>query len=55
MPSYFSAKDERMYNHIRDSGLSKGAAAATVNKYRSRHGLTKKSHRGGKRKRGRSG
>lgn len=49
MPSYFSAKDERMYEHIRDSGLSKGAAAATVNKYRAQHGKTKKSkkRRGG--------
>jgi hypothetical protein len=45
MPSYFSAKQERMYEHIRASGLSKGAAAATVNKYRTKHKLTKKSKR----------
>lgn len=42
MPSYFTAKQERMYQHIRDGGLSKAAAAATVNKFRARKGLTKK-------------
>lgn len=45
MPSYFSPKQERMYEHIRDSGQSKAVAAATVNKFRSRHGLTKKAKR----------
>jgi hypothetical protein len=45
MPAYFSAKDERMYQHIRDSGQSKAVAAATVNKYRSRKGRTKKARR----------
>lgn len=43
MPSYFTSKQERMYQHVRDSGLSKAAAAATVNKYRTKKGLTKKA------------
>ena len=49
MPSYFTAKDERMYQHIRDSGLSKAAAAATVNKYRAKQ----KAKRGKRTKRSR--
>lgn len=42
MPSYFTSKQERMYEHVKESTGSKRVAAATVNKYRSKHGLTKK-------------
>lgn len=45
MPSYFSPKDERMYQHVLDSTGSKAIAAATVNKYRARHSKTKKNKR----------
>ena len=34
----WNAKDERQYNHIKDSGASKKIAAATVNKQRSKEG-----------------
>lgn len=42
MPKYFTSKQERMYEHVKDSTGSKREAAATVNKFRSKHGLTKK-------------
>jgi hypothetical protein len=45
MPAGWSAKDERMAQHIVDGGASKQVAMATVNKYRSRHGRTKRSRR----------
>ena len=45
MPKYFSAKDERMVKHIKDSGAPDSVAFATVNKYRAKHGLTKKAKR----------
>lgn len=41
----WSDKDIRMYRHIKASSGSKSIAAATVNKYRSRHGQTKKKRR----------
>lgn len=41
----WSDKDIRMYKHIKASSGDKGIAAATVNKYRSRHGKTKKKKR----------
>lgn len=52
MPSYFSSKQERQYQHVLDSTGSKAIAAATVNKYRSKHGLTKKARRQKRAKRG---
>lgn len=39
----WNAKDERMYNHIKDSGESESVAAATVNKQRRKEGRTKVS------------
>jgi hypothetical protein len=48
MPDYFTPKQERMYENIRDTGSSKRVAAMTVNKYRSKHGLTKKKKKEGK-------
>ena len=42
MPSYFTPKQERMYEHVKESTGDKRIAAMTVNKYRSKHGLTKK-------------
>lgn len=33
----WSPKMIRMYKHIKDSGASKAVAAATVNKFKSRH------------------
>ncbi len=51
MPKAWSAKDERMYEHIktseqhkegRSAGRAKQIAAATVNKKRSQQGRTKK-------------
>jgi len=42
MPKYFTSKQERMYEHVKESTGSKREAAATVNKFRSKHGLTKK-------------
>ena len=49
MPKEWSAKDERQYEHIRESALEDGrsedraeeVAAATVNKQRSKEGRTK--------------
>jgi hypothetical protein len=37
-----TAKEQRMYEHIKDSSGSKAIAAATVNKYRRKKGETKK-------------
>jgi len=37
----WNAKDERQYNHIKDSGASESIAAATVNKQRRKEGHTK--------------
>lgn len=48
MPSYFTPKQERQYRHILDSTGSKAIAAATVNKYRSRKGKTKKAKKRGR-------
>lgn len=45
MPSYFTPKEERQYQHVLDSTGSKSIAAATVNKYRRKHGRLKKSKR----------
>jgi hypothetical protein len=44
MPKGWSAKDERMVNHIKDSGASDVVAFATVNKFRSKR--KKKRSRG---------
>lgn len=41
-PSSWSDKDIRMIGHIEASGASKSEAAATVNKFKSKHGTTKK-------------
>ena len=49
MPDYFSAKDERQYEHIKDSAKDRGAstdraeeiAARTVNKQRRTEGRTR--------------
>ena len=49
MPSGWSAKDERMVKHIKDSGEDPKIAFATVNKLRQKQGRTKKS-RAAKRK-----
>ena len=38
---YATPKENRMYEHIRDSGESKAIAAATVNKLRAKRGETK--------------
>lgn len=51
MPSSWSDKDERQYEHIKSSGKSRGRstkrakeiAAATVNKRRRKQGRTKNS------------
>lgn len=51
MPKAWSAKDERQYEHVKDSELKGGRstrrakqiAAATVNKQRTTEGRTKKS------------
>ncbi len=47
MPKYFSAKEERMYEHIKeglgDNPRAKEIAARTVNKYRAGHGKTKEA------------
>ena len=58
MPTSWSAKDERQYEHIKDSERQRGrptkrakeVAAATVNKQRRIEGRTKTSH--AKKKRG---
>lgn len=50
MPKEWSAKDERQYEHVKDSEKEQGRstdkaeqiAAATVNKQRSKEGRTKK-------------
>jgi hypothetical protein len=53
MPRAWSAKDERQYEHIKESALDKGRsmtrakqiAAATVNKQRSAEGRTRRSRK----------
>ena len=55
MPRAWSAKDERQYEHIKDSAKKEGRsakrakqiAAATVNKQRKSEGRTKKKSSGG--------
>jgi hypothetical protein len=49
MPAGWSAKDERMAQHIIDSGAPREVAYATVNNYRAKHSRTKKrrKRRGG--------
>lgn len=64
MPQAWSAKDERQYDHIKDSARKEGRsakrakqiAAATVNKQRKSEGPTKaqKARKSGGAKRGRS-
>lgn len=44
MPASWSAKDERMYRHIKESSGSKQIAAATVNKHRSKRSKKRKRH-----------
>lgn len=51
MPSYFSAKDERMFQHVLANTGSKAIAGATVNKYRAKHGKTKRRRNRSKPKR----
>lgn len=58
MPKAWSNKDERQYEHIKDSAKSEGRstkrakqiAAATVNKQRSEEGRTKTSKKSSSRK-----
>ena len=58
MPRAWSAKDERQYEHIKDSAKKEGRsakrakqiAAATVNKQRKSEGRTKKKSGGGAKK-----
>lgn len=53
MPRAWSAKDERQYEHIKESALKRGRstrrakeiAAATVNKRRTAEGRTRRSRR----------
>lgn len=43
----WTPKQERMYEHVKESTGDKHIAAATVNKYRAKHGMTKKKTKKG--------